>query len=148
VSREPPATRQTVPNFYLIHDLALVISPDGAPKLGLFVRGGRNPEPDRSMVGGYADAGLNWFGPLPGRADDTAGLAVSSTCFGDDFLESAAPDGFATDETTLEFTYRAQLTRWMVLQADVQLLFNPGLNPDSSSRETAAVLGLRVEVSF
>lgn len=76
------------------------------------------------------------------------GLAVSSTRFGDGFRQRTGPGGFPEDETTLELTYRAQVTRWLALQADAQLLFNPATNPDSGSRETAVVLGLRAQVSF
>lgn len=145
---EPPATRQNVPNFYLIHDLQLLADAQGAPKLGLFARGGVTPQPDRSMVGWYADAGLNWFAPLPGRAEDVAGVAASHTQFGHDYRASTGPDGIAAGETTLELTYRAQVTRWMALQADVQFLFNPAVDPESGRRETATILGLRAELSF
>jgi porin len=143
-----PATRQTVPNFYLIHDLALLMDPDGETRLGLFVRGGVTPEPDGSMVAAYADGGLAWHAPFPSRPDDLAGVAVSYTKFGSDFEQSTGSDGVAAAETTLELTYRAQVSRWLALQADLQLLFNPAVNPDSGSRETATVLGLRAEINF
>jgi porin len=139
---------QTVPNFYLIQDLELLADSEGKTKLGLFARGGLVPEPDRSMVAAYADAGLNWFAPWPGRADDVAGIAVSCTRFGSDFRRATGPNGAATAETTLELTYKAQVTRWMTLQADLQFLFNPAVNPSSGTRETATVLGVRAEVSF
>jgi porin len=145
---DPPATRQTVPNFYLIHDLQLLADPAGETKLGLFCRGGIAPEHDRSMVPLYADAGLNWFAPCSCRPHDVAGMAVSYTHFGDDFRRSTGPDGVAEEVTTVELTYKAQLTGWLALQADAQFVFNPAVNPDSGSRETATVLGLRAEVSF
>ncbi len=148
MSGEPPTTRQTVPNFYLVHDLALLADRAGKTQLGLFVRLGITPEHDRSMVPLYADAGLNWFAPLACRPDDVAGAAVSYTHFGDDFLRSTGPDGVASSETTLELTYKAQVTRWMALQADVQFLFNPAVNPGSGSRETATVLGLSAAIDF
>ena len=143
-----PATTQTVPNYYLTHDLALVADREGKTKLGLFARGGITPQPDQSMVAWYADGGLNWFAPLPGRPDDVAGVAVSYTRFGSSFQASTAPDGVASDEMTLELTYKAQVTRWMALQADAQFLFNPAVNPGSGSRETAIVLGLRANITF
>jgi porin len=145
---DPPATAQNVPNFCLIHDLALVADREGRTKLGLFARGGITPQSDRSMVAAYVDGGLNWFGPLPGRRDDFAGAAVSYTQFGDDYRGSTGPDGVASGETTLELTYQAQVTRWMAPQADLQFLFNPAVNPSSGTRETAVILGLRAVARF
>lgn len=145
---DPPATTQTVPNWCLIHDLEILANREGRTKLGLFARGGITPQSDRSVVAAYADAGLNWFAPLPSRPDDAAGVAVSYTRFGSTFQASAGPDGVASTETTLELTYKAQVTRWMALQADVQFLFNPAVNPGSGSRETATVLGLRAEITL
>jgi porin len=145
---EPPATQQNIPNFYLVHDLALLTDREGKVRLGTFVRGGVTLEPDRSMVSWHADGGLSWFAPWPGREEDAAGIAVSYTRFGSDFRESSVGDGFAEDELALELTYRAQLARWLALQADVQFLFHPAVNLDSSERETATVLGLRAEIEF
>lgn len=39
-------------------------------------------------------------------------------------------------------------TRWMLLQGDLQFLFNPAMNPRLGQRETATVLGLRTVISF
>lgn len=145
---DPPATHQVVRNFYAIHDLELLADNEGKPKLGLFCRAGVTPEPNKSMVGLYADGGLNWFAPLACRPDDTAGIAVSYTKFGDAFRTSTGPDGIAADETTLELTYKASVTRWLTMQADAQLLFNPAVNPSTNTRETAVVFGLRAQISF
>lgn len=145
---ESTDTPQTVPNFYAIHDLQLLTDGEGKTVLGLFARGGITPDPDLSMIAWYADAGLNWFAPLPGRPDDVAGVGVSFTRFGEAFRQSTGPNGVAADETTVELTYKAQLTRWLAMQADVQFLFNPAVNPSSNSRETATVLGLRAEITF
>lgn len=142
------AAQPAAPSFYAIHDLELLASPEGKPVLGLFWRGGMTPEPELSIVSAYTDAGLNWFGPLPGRLNDVAGAAVSYTRFGEDFRRSTSPGSVAADETTLELTYRAQLTRWFSIQADTQLLFNPAVSPKSGSRETAVVLGLRAQIAF
>ena len=143
-----PATTQTVPNYYLIHDLALLKDSEGNSKVGLFARGGITPEPSRSLVAAYADGGVNWFAPLPGRFKDVAGAALSCTWFGGDYRASARSPGRAAAESTVELTYKAQITRWMALQADMQFLLNPAINPDSGQRETALILGLRAEVTF
>jgi porin len=143
----PPATRQTVPNFYLVQDWGLLADGEDNVKLGCFARAGATLEPDRSMVAWYGDAGLSWFGPLPGREEDVAGIAVSYTRFGDDF-RAGIGDGLAAAETTLELVYRAQINQWLALNADLQFLFNPAVNPDSGARETATVLGFRAEIEL
>lgn len=141
-------TQQAVPNFYAVHDLELLRSSDGKTVLGLFCRAGVTSDPDRSQVAGYGDAGVNWFGPIRGRPEDVAGAAVSYTRFGQDFRESTGPNGVARDQTALELAYKAQVTRWLSIQGDVQFLFNPAVNPESGSRQTATVLGLRARVAF
>ena len=143
-----PVEKQTVPNYYAVNDFQLLADKDGKTKLGLFCRGGITPDLDLSMVSLYADVGLNWFAPLPMRPDDMGGVAVSYTKFGQAFRDSTGLNTIAADETTLEFTYKAQMTRWFTLQADTQILFNPAVNPNSGTRETAVVFGMRAVVTF
>lgn len=132
-------------SFYLIHDIVLAARDAEHPRLGAFWRAGLSPQLDRSVVARYADAGLNWFGPIPGRADDIAGLAVSYTEYGDAYRR--LDPALAAAETALELTYRAQLTERLALQAIVQRHFNP-LPADDARRHDATVLGLRAEVTF
>jgi len=132
-------------SFYLIHDIVLTTRDAEHPLLGTFWRAGLSPQQDRSVVARYADAGLNWFGPIPGRADDIAGLAVSYTEYGDAYRR--LDPALAAAETAVELTYRAQLTEHLALQAIVQRLFNP-LPADDARRHDATVLGLRAEVTF
>lgn len=125
-------------SFYLIQDLVLAARDAEHPTLGAFWRAGLSPRQDRSVVHRYADAGLNWFAPLPGRDADIAGLAVSYTEYG---------DAYRRLDPALELTYRAQLTEHLALQAILQRLFNP-LAADDGSRHPASVLGLRAELAF
>ncbi len=145
---DPPATRQNVPKFYLIQDVQLLSDALGNPRLGAFCRGGIAPDADLSLVAAYVDAGLNWFAPIPGRPHDVAGIGTSYTQFGNAFQHSITSDGIAASETTLELTYKAQITQWFTLQADAQILFNPLANPATNSRQTAFVIGLRAEIGF
>jgi porin len=140
--------RQAVPNYYAVYDQELLRSREGKTLVGLFCRAGITSDPDRSMVGGYIDGGLNWFGPIPGRPDDSAGIAASYMRFGQDFRASTGPNGAAADQTTVELAYKAKVTRCFSLQGDVQTLFNPAVNPESGARETAVVLGLRARLTF
>ncbi|MDE3084013.1 MAG: carbohydrate porin [Verrucomicrobiota bacterium] len=132
-------------SFYFVQDLVLVTTDLKQPKLAAFGRVGLSPQQDRSVAATYVDSGFNWFGPLPGRPEDVAGAGISSTRFGRHFRTVA---GVATSETTTEFTYKAKLTRWFTIQADMQFLFHLAPNPRSGTRETATVLGLRTVITF
>ncbi len=136
---------RSLSSFYLVHDLVLAARDAEHPLLGAFWRAGLSPQLDRSVVARYADAGLNWFGPIPGRADDIAGLALSYTEYGDACRR--LDPALAAAETALELTYRAQLTNHLALQAVVQRHFNPR-PADDARRHTATVLGLRAELAF
>lgn len=142
------ATARGSYSFYVVHDLTLASRAEDKPLLGAFWRAGLSPQSDRAVVSSYADAGLNWFGPIPGREADVAGVAVACTHFGRDFRRASGGEAPAGTETTLELTYRAQLTSWWAVQADAQWLFDPARNTDSSARETATVVGLRTELAF
>ncbi len=134
-------------SFYSVVDQALVATKEGDPVLGAFWRGGVSPRRNRSQVQDYTDAGLNWFGPIPGREKDVAGIGVSYTGFSRAYTRSTG-GAAAAGETALEVTYRAQVTPWFAVQPDVQFLFNPQVNRVSGTRETATVVGLRGEVRF
>lgn len=144
----PDAHDHDIYSFYAIQDLVLLNNAQGEPKLAGFVRGGISPQDDRSAVSVYADMGLNWFAPWPGRKDDVAGAAFSWMKYGDAFRQSSGPGGLAESESTLELTYRLQINRWAAVQADMQFLFNPALNSTSDARETATVLGLQAIINF
>lgn len=132
-------------SFYAVHDLMLATDTAGRPKLAVFGRAGLSPQRDRSIVTAYADAGLNWFAPLAGRPDDIAGAAVSCTKFARAFRSVSST---AATETTVELTYKAQLTPRLAMQADAQFLFHPLGNSASGSGGTTTVLGLRAKVAF
>ncbi len=103
-----------------------------------------SPQQDRSVVHRYA-AGLNWFAPVPGRADDIAGLAVSYPGYGAAYRR--LDPAYAAAETALELTYRAQLTARLAVQGIVQRHFNP-LPAANGSRHATTVLALRTELAF
>ncbi len=132
-------------SFYLVHDLVLAAADEEHPTLGAFWRVGLSPQPDRSVVHLYADAGLNWFAPLPARPDDALGLAVSYNEYGAPYRR-LAPD-LAAAETAIELTYRARLTRRLALQAFLQRHFNP-LPAADGRRHAATVCGCRAELAL
>jgi porin len=139
------ATVRGIHSFYAIQDLVLLAADADHSKLSAFWRAGLSPQQDRSVVHRYADAGLNWFAPLPGRADDIAGIAISYTEYGREFRRSDV--ALAAAETALELTYRAQVTKSFALQGIAQRHFNPAPREDGH-RHPASVLGLRAEWSY
>ena len=114
--------------------------------LGWFSRMGFAPS-DRNYVDYYFDAGLTYKGLVPGRDNDTAGVA-----FGYAQLSSGAQGGIASDggtpagaEMALEVTYQAEITPCFIVQPDVQYIINPG---GATDLQNAFVIGCRASVVF
>lgn len=116
-------------------------------KLTGFIRGGGAPD-DRNVIGWYLDAGLNFTGLLPGRANDVAGIAFARSTFSRSYGDYVqATDGFRLSgaEMVIEATYRAQITPWWTVQPDLQIILAPSGDPKC---DTALVVGLRTGISF
>ncbi len=115
---------------------------------------------DRNLISLYADAGLTYKGLIPGRGDDTAGIALAYARIGDNArgldqdvqVFSSNPFFPVRDhEAVLEVSYQFQVTPWMTMQPDLQRIFHPGgnvLNPDGSQRRDALVLAVRSTLTF
>src|SRR5262249_37304247 len=126
--------------LYLMIDQALLIDAPGDPVLRLFARMPGSPQDARNVVGIYADGGLAWFGPLPQRPKDTAGIAVSILRFTQDFQQQTGSLG---GETAVELTYQIAIAPWLVVQPDAQFFFEPAI-----SRTNAYALGGDVVAIF
>jgi porin len=107
------------------------------------------------------NGGLTLTAPLPGRDNDQAGIDFGlgrvSQRASDLDHDTAAFSGSATpirgSEEMLEFTYQAQATPWLVLQPDLQYIFNPGagiLDPNDPARNlrNELVVGIRATTTF
>ena len=107
---------------------------------------------------GFADAALNEYhyhlgigfvyaGLLPGREEDRLGLAIAHAHHSDVFLAQAEAEEvhLLEAETSVELTYRAQLSPWLILQPDIQYIIHPSGNPGIPN---ATVAGARIEVSI
>ncbi len=148
-------------SFYGIADQLIWRVPgnkDGG--IGVFARvmGGFG---EYDLVNFYADAGVTWRGPLPGRDHDTIGLGfgiarVNNTAANLTPSAPAAargPSVIGRHEGVLELTYHAYLTPWWEVQPDAQYLFNlaSGVqDPLQPARRLgdAAVFGLRTTITF
>lgn len=109
-----------------------------------FTRAGFTGTPDRNPLGALFNAGLTWTGLLPGRDQDAAGLAfvwARLTPGQTSGLEGAGRG----NEFVIETTYQAQITPFISVQPDLQLLVQPGGNP---AIPDALILGLSANIDF
>ncbi len=114
--------------------------------LGFFGRTGFTP-PDRNVVDFFFDMGFTYKGLIPGRGDDSFGLAYGFAALSPDAradIGAAGGDG-AVSEMVLEATYQCVLTPWCILQPDAQLIVNPG---GENSAPNAFVIGARLAITF
>lgn len=111
--------------------------------LGWFVRMAFTPR-DRNVVNYYFDTGFTYKGLIPTRDNDTLGIGFGYAQLSNGALAASAADGafVSRSEMVLELTYQAELTPWLIFQPDLQLLLNPGGNPD------ALLLGGRATIVF
>jgi porin len=118
----------------------------GDQGLGGFAGIGFAP-PNRNVVDFYLNSGLTYKGLIPGRDDDTCGVAfglasLSSGADGELRTEGLSPQAA---EMVLEVTYQCVLAPWCYVQPDVQYILNPG---SSGNTANALVLGARFSVVF
>lgn len=132
-------------SVYAIRDFTVKRNAAGMAVLTGFGRVGCSPQTSRSAVAVYADAGGNWFAPLPRRPDDVLGLAISWTRFSEPFR---AVRGLHHTETIVELTYRATLTRHFQLSGDLQQIYAADAVTAVSRRHAITMVGLRGVLSY
>jgi porin len=154
-------TREGNFGLYVILDKMLWRRPDTATQgLAGFIRIGNAP-PNRNLISLEVDAGLTYRGLFPGRELDVFGVAASYGRIGnaarrldrDEILFTGSVRTIRDYEAVLEITYQANISPWLFLQPDLQLVFRPGGNialPPPAQRPipNALVLGLRSSVTF
>lgn len=97
---------------------------------------------------GYSwSAGLVYNGLIPGRSNDSVGLAVTSIYAGSDFQDAASISGLQmqTAESVIEFTYSLSVNNWFTIQPDLQYVINPGLGIQTDQTLAA---GARLKVGI
>lgn len=133
--------------YYLVLDQMLFGEKAGSDEgLGFFGRTGFTP-PDRNAVDFFFDMGFTYKGVIPGRSEDSLGLAYGFAALSPDAraeIGAAGGDG-AVSEMVLEATYQCVLAPWCILQPDAQLIVNPG---GDNSAPNAFVIGARLAIIF
>lgn len=125
---------------------------DDLKEIGLFFRAG-NAQNDQSVFNYYFDGGISFNGVIPGRPDDSFGVAtayghISSGLRGsvadeNNFNGTALP--LPDAEQNIEVTYSAKITPWCTVQPDIQFIVHPG---GSAAIPDALVLGCRTTILF
>ena len=146
--------------IYALADQTLWRAPgEGERGLNGFLRLGGTPA-DRNLVSFYADGGLGFKGPIPGRPDDTAVFGVAYAQISPDAIESDQSEkllkpGFPVRsyEMVLELSYLWKVIPGWIIQPDLQYVIHPGggvPNPNGSPGPVpnALLLALRTRLTF
>jgi porin len=114
--------------------------------LGWFGRLAFEPQ-DRNFIGFYFDTGLTYKGIIPARDGDTLGVAFAYAHLSSGAQQAEIDEGSVGvgAEMALEVTYQAQITKWLSIQPDLQVIINPGGN---QNLDNALVIGGRVSITF
>ena len=132
-------------SLYVLGDQMLYAGADGVPTVTVFAGFGLSPQQDRNTVYYYGQAGVNVIGVVPFRPKDVLGLGGSYTRFSADFVEANRVAGtpVTSQEAIVELTYQVVITPFLMLQPDLQLVFDA-----NQSRPDAVVFGVRLVAIF
>jgi porin len=127
--------------------------------VGVFLQVQAGPS-DRNLSDLFVEGGVNWNAPFHERPDDVAGLSFAylgispaARQFSRDLVAfGRGAVAYATNETVIEATYKAQISDWLTLQPDAQFVLHPnahipgpfGLKP----LPNALVVGVRATVKL
>jgi porin len=134
--------------FYAHADQMLFQEEPGSDQgLYAFVASGYYPQDDISIVPFQFNAGLNYKGLFPGRADDRTMLHFIYGDISRDYARTVRLPGQdkAESEKVVEFAHRFQITPWAYFQPDIQVVINPGGTGDI---QDAVVIGAQMGVTF
>ena len=159
-----PLAHHTNFSIYGVIDQQLYRIAGDDPRKGanLFFRVMASPD-DRNLLNFYADGGVTFNGFVPGRPDDTFGLAGAYGRFSDAsrafdrnaVFFAGVPTPVRDYEALVELTYQLQIVPGFSIQPNFQYVWHPGgnvvnpLTPTSLSPiRDAAVFGIRTTIAF
>lgn len=138
-----PVRRVNRGAYFLAEQTVFREKDDSSRGLTLFFRYGVANGDVNTLDYSYS-LGLRYKGLLPGRDEDEFGILLTRGHAGAKFRQAAATT-LATNETALEITYRAKVTRWLAIQPTLQRIANPGHDPTLGD---AWIGGARFEIAF
>lgn len=120
-----PVLRRGAQGAYLRGEGPIAGDPEGRGVDAFFRIGwadGRFHEVER-----FASAGLRWRGPLPGRGDDQAGIALAWSGSSARARRAVALGGeaIAGNDWAIEATYSLVLADWLAIQPSLQYFIDP-----------------------
>lgn len=132
-------TRRGNYGFYAIADQMVYGEPgDSDQGLTLWAASTFAPEDDINLFPFFLSGGFTYQGLFPDRNEDTAAFGIAYGKVSRDFEDGDYEIG-------IEGTYIIQLTPWLELQPDVQLIVHPG---GSSAIPNALVAGIQLSVDI
>jgi porin len=148
-------------SIYAVADQLVWVDPqEGDRTISLFTRAMGTPEQNRNLIDFSLNAGMVFKEPFLHRDDDTFGIGmgfaqVSGSASGldqDIGLLTGAYTPVRSSETFVEVFYQYAVAPWLMLQPDVQYVFNPGAgianDADTERVKNELVLGVRTNILF
>lgn len=141
-----PLMRKRNSGFYVLAEKILYIGADPGSHADGFIRYGR-ANADINPLSSYFQTGLVFTKMVPGREEDQFAVSFSMARTGDKYRLAVFNAGqeATRNESVWEATYRAQASRWLVVQPNIQYVINPGTD---SQIKNATVLGVRFEIPW
>jgi porin len=150
----PPRTTTGNAGWYVLADQMVYREGGAGSAQGLtpFVSIVVAPDASINSVPLFLNGGLVYRGAIPRRDNDIAAFGVVYGQWSSDLRRSqrlarqaGVPTTVQDYEMVLEWTYVAQVARWLSVQPNVQYVIKPGA---SSAIPNALVLGVQVSVTF
>lgn len=140
-----PRTRNDDVGFFINLE-QLVYKENADPKdkqgLGLFARYGFAHE-EVNRIGDFWSLGAVYTGLIRERNKDALGFGVAQSILSDAYRREVNPQ--ADRETVYELYYAYEVTPWLTITPDIQVITNPGGNNDARD---AFVGGVRLKLVF
>jgi porin len=127
--------------YYNFDQYVFTEADDRSQGIGVFGRIGVS-DGDANPIQSFYSVGVGGKGIIPTRDHDRFGLGYFYTNWGDSALASVLDVNVAQG---IELFYNIQVTPWLQISPDLQVLINPG---GVSDRDTAIVYGLWAKMSF
>jgi porin len=146
--------------YALADQIVWVDSEEPDRTINLFGRVMGTPEVDRNLISVGLNAGMVFHEPILHRDDDTFGIGMgyarvssrASALDRDTAFYTGAFTPIRSGETYVEVTYQFAAASWLLLQPDIQYVFNPGGGLASTTGTgkigDELVLGVRTIISF
>ncbi|UCD29110.1 MAG: carbohydrate porin, partial [Planctomycetota bacterium] len=116
--------------------------PSDSQGLGVFARYGHASR-DVNRISDYWQVGASYQGLVPSLDQDVFGFSVSQSILSREFRNHVNQD--ADQETVYEWYYRWNLTPWLNISPNLQVITNPGGN---KGERNALVGGVRIQAVF